>query len=220
MRLIAIDGACRRNGKPDCTSSGGVFIIADNHFETFSAFEYGSTNQRGELLALLKALDYAVMVSDPETYIITDSEYIFNAMTKHWYVGWQNRGWTTASGDTVKNKDIWLEIAMLANKCVEFGLEIHFYHIKGHCIPFGKVTAENSLAHDPFGKDLYEKVSKKFDSCLPTKRDVFNAAQELSLRNNGFKLPENIFKKFVVANTIADAIATKVVDAADNIREK
>lgn len=220
MRLIAIDGACRRNGKPDCTSSGGVFIITDDFFETFSAFEYGSTNQRGELLALLKALDYALVANDPDTYIVTDSEYIFNAMTKQWYVGWQRKDWTTAAGEVVKNKDIWLEIFMLTNKCAEVGLEIHFYHIKGHCIPFGRVTADSSLEHDPFGGDLYERVSKKFDSCKATKQAVFNAAQGLSIRNNGFMLPDDVFKQFVVANTVADAIATKVVDAADNLREK
>ena len=27
MLVIAIDGACRRNGKPDCVSAGGVFIM-------------------------------------------------------------------------------------------------------------------------------------------------------------------------------------------------
>ena len=64
MLTISIDGACRRNGKPDCTASGGVFYYGNTdgvkRCGVLSAYEYNSTNQRGELLALLKALDFAL----------------------------------------------------------------------------------------------------------------------------------------------------------------
>lgn len=226
MRLIAIDGACRRNGKPDCTSAGGVFVqVMDKEYnvqltETLSVHEFSSTNQRGELLALLKALDNLCAAGDPDNLVVTDSEYIFNAMTKQWYRRWWANNWTSASGETVKNSDIWLEIANLMNKCESIGIEPHFYHIKGHCIPFGRVTADNLLARDTSGAALLAEVYKKFKSCLPTKKDVFDAAQELSKKNNGFKLPGHIFEKFVVANVMADAIATKTVDAADSSRKR
>lgn len=212
MIIASIDGACRRNGKPDCTSAGGVFIMhPTGETEILSAYEYKSTNQRGELLALLKALDY-IVAAKHEAQIITDSEYIFNAMTKQWYTSWMNKGWVTASGDPVKNKDIWLEISCVMSRATE---DIHFYHIKGHCIPFGKVTAETSLNVDTSGAQLKRLVSAKFDGIADSKREVFEAAQTLSERNNGFRLPSDIFKQFVVINTIADAIATKVVEAAD-----
>lgn len=224
MLTIAIDGACRRNGKPDCTASGGAFYYGYNVDQvyfcgTLWAYEYNSTNQRGELLALLKALDYALQSSEEDVTIVTDSEYIFNAMTKQWYSSWHNKGWVTASGDPVKNKDIWLEIKMLVDKCEARKLELLFYHIKGHCISFGRVTANNSLDKDPSGKELMFAVSKKFDLSVPTKQDVFAAAQSLSERNNGYKLPENVFKRFVVMNTMADAVATKIVDEADSRRK-
>lgn len=89
MLVIAIDGACRRNGKPDCIASGGVFIeqytIEGNErnlvgTKILSNYEIQSTNQRGELLALITALDY-VWSAKQSTQIVTDSEYIFNAMT-------------------------------------------------------------------------------------------------------------------------------------------
>ena len=63
MLLISIDGACRRNGKPDCVSAGGVFIqqfdskLNLQQTSILSNYETASTNQRGELLALLTALD-------------------------------------------------------------------------------------------------------------------------------------------------------------------
>lgn len=221
MLLISIDGACRRNGKPNCVSAGGVFI---QHFsddlglqqtKALSNYELRSTNQRGELLALLTALDY-VWSAKQEAHIITDSEYLFNAMTKEWYVSWQRKGWVTAMGEPVKNKDLWQAIAQMYLKCQEESMDITFFHIKGHCIPFGKVTANTRLAKDPTGLTLWYDVSAKYDAvCETTKKDILVHAQDLSLKNNGFAFTPDKLKQFVVLNVMADAIATKCVDAAD-----
>lgn len=223
--LIAIDGACRRNGKPDCTASGGVFIqqFDEAHrrvaCDVLSAYEYQSTNQRGELLALLKALEYTYS-ADMEALVVTDSEYIFNAMTKHWYVSWMNNSWLTRSGEPVKNKDIWMEIAHAIQLCeYRRDIDITFYHVKGHCIPFGRVTAENALDKDTSGALLHGLVMRKYDDVLPTKTKVIEAALTLSVRNNGFEPSPDNFKEWVAANVVADAIATKVVDAADSCRK-
>lgn len=227
MRLfIAIDGACRRNGKPDCTASGGVFIQSIDHlgfvngYATKCVSEYGSTNQRGELLALLKALQ-VVDRRQCEAQIVTDSEYLFNAMTKQWYKSWQSGGWLTRDGNDVKNRDIWVQIAEYANMLERDDIEVIFYHIKGHCIPFGAVTARKALEEDPTGSKLFQLVSEKFDEVAPTKADVFKHASNLSLKNNGFILPsfDPTFKAWVVANVVADAVATKAVEEADSRRE-
>lgn len=225
MLFISIDGACRRNGKPDCTASGGVFIQQfDEHQRrvactTLSAYEYNSTNQRGELLALLKALEYTYS-ADTEALVVTDSEYIFNAMTKSWYVSWMNNDWKTRSGDPVKNKDIWIEIAHVMQRCeYRKDVDINFYHVKGHCIPFGRVTADNALDRDPTGAWLHSLVQTRYDGVAPTKKAVFDAALQLSMRNNGFEPDPTNFKEWVTANVVADAIATKVVDAADSLRK-
>lgn len=220
---IAIDGACRRNGKPDCVSAGGVFIAryengspVPTSTTTIAISEKNSTNQRGEMLALLEALKYVRCVGKNETtevQIITDSEYLFNAMTKCWYKSWMYSDWRTASGSQVKNYDLWQRIIEVYEECS--GCDIIFYHIKGHCISFGKVTANNWLNFDPSGRCLHYEVAKKFDLHKPNKQDTFDAAQELSERNNGFRLPSDIFKDFVVSNTVVDAIATKEVEEAD-----
>lgn len=221
--VIAIDGACRRNGKPDCVSSGGVFIEEydeqNNLVDTkmLSVWEVESTNQRGELNALFTALDYIYKSGKP-AQIITDSEYMFNTMTKSWCLGWSGRGWLTASGDPVKNSDLWKKIYKVYCECIDVGIEPMFYHIKGHCIPFGKVTANTLLSKDDTGKALLTEVYLKYDSVCKTSRvKELEAANELSNRNNGFKLTEESLRHFVVINTMADAIATKCVDAADSL---
>ena len=216
MLRIAIDGACRRNGKPNCVASGGVFIqqYDDGDLKqtsVLSAYEKGSTNQRGELLALMKALDY-ICASKQEAQIVTDSEYLFNAMTKDWHSRWQDNGWKTTTGEDVKNADIWREIRRLALMCAS---EVNYYHIKGHCISFGKVTADKLLKLDPSAKLLHSAIAKKYDESIILKEDLFDAAQKLSVKNNGFMLSEQALKDFVVSNTTVDAIATKVVEAAD-----
>ena len=221
MLVISIDGACRRNGKPNCVSAGGVFI---QHFDeclnlvqtkALSNYETKSTNQRGELVALLTALDY-IWSAKQETQIITDSEYLFNAMTRGWYKSWRHKSWVTATGEPVKNRDLWQAITQAFIRCEEAGIDITFYHIKGHCIPFGKVTANTLLTKDPTGRALLNEVHLKFAAvCDTTKKDLLIHANELSERNNGFKLSPANLKRFVVANVMADAIATKCVDAAD-----
>lgn len=221
---MAIDGACRRNGKENCVSSSGTFIeifdndtLVDTH--VLSNFEIGSTNQRGELLALCSALTYIKANADSchssSIQIVTDSEYIYNAMTKEWYLGWESRGWLTASLNEVKNSDLWKSIKSLYEECKELNAEIIFYHIKGHCIPFGKVTANTLLSKEDSGKSLRQEVLRKYDSVMHSKKDILDKANELSLKNNGFKLEQSILREFVVINTIADAIATRCVDAAD-----
>ena len=227
MRLfISIDGACRRNGKPDCTAAGGVFIKGINEdgtvtgYATKSVYEYGSTNQRGELLALLMALR-VVFRRQCETQIVTDSEYLFNAMTKQWYKSWQSGGWLTRDGNEVKNRDIWVQIAEYANMLERDGIEVIFYHIKGHVIPFGAVTARNALVDDSTGEKLHKLVCDKYEAVIPTKADVLRYASDLSIKNNGFKLELNgpVLKEWVTANVVADAIATKAVEEADSRRE-
>jgi hypothetical protein len=123
--------------------------------------------------------------------------------------------WTTSIGEPVKNKDIWLEIMNAQRRCEEAGYEVTFYHVKGHCIPFGKVTAQRLLAEDSSGEQLYLAALAKYDSVKSTKEVIFNEANELSIKNNGFALSESILKRFVVTNTVADAAATKCVEAAD-----
>lgn len=219
MLVISIDGACRRNGKPNCVSAGGVFIMHYNnaleltHTALKSNYELESTNQRGEMLALLTAIDY-IYDSKQSAQVITDSEYLFNTMTKNWCGNWANKGWVTSTGAPVKNKDIWLQIKHAHDRCLAEGIELIFYHVKGHAIPFGKVTAKRLLAEDSSGMALYNAVKQKYQA-IKDEKDVYGKVADLSEKNNGFIPDEVILERFVVTNIVADAVATRCVEAAD-----
>lgn len=178
-----------------------------------SNYELNSTNQRGELLALLTALEYVYEAKQP-AQIITDSEYLFNTMTKNWCGNWANKGWITSAGEPVKNKDIWLLVKYAHERCLAENVEVIFYHVKGHTIPFGKITAQRLIAQDESGLLLYQAIKQKYAEVRDSK-DVYNKVAELSEKNNGFAPAEEVLERFVVTNIVADAVATKCVEAAD-----
>ncbi len=221
MILISIDGACRRNGKPNCLSAGGLFIAEyDDEFNLTktsiqTTYELNSTNQRGEMMALKLALHHCYSHKQ-SAQIVTDSEYLFNTITKEWVTNWANKGWVTAAGEPVKNKDLWIGINAYHQECIKDNLEIVFYHIKGHTLPFGKVTGQSLLAKDLSGYSLFEAVSTKYDD-VGLKSEIRQNALELSKKNNGFSLDEDVLKRFVVTNAVADAVATRCVEAADSM---
>jgi len=118
MLVISIDGACRRNGKPNCVSAGGVFIMHYNntleltHTALKSNYELESTNQRGEMLALLTAIDY-VYDSKQSAQVITDSEYLFNTMTKNWVGNWRTRAGLLLQVSLLRTRTSGFRLSML-----------------------------------------------------------------------------------------------------------
>lgn len=214
----AIDGATRRNGKPDCVAAGAVVcqIVNDTvpqYQKVITVHEHGSTNQRGEMLALLEAITHFCSTEYDECQIITDSEYLFNTIHHDWLTKWSDT-WTTSKGDPVKNKDIWKLILQLIQGTDK---TINIYHIKGHVIPMGKATVKRLIENNDNGTSLYKACVDKFKSyTIPDEK--IETLQELSVKNNGFKLTEEVLRVFVTMNTTADAIAGYVADKADAAR--
>lgn len=214
MVILSIDGACRRNGKPDCLSAGSVFAKGDTLSKQL-CFEYFSTNQRGELSALVVALYHANQLCDEDTYLVTDSEYIYNTLSKDWLTNWEMKGWLTASGDPVKNQDLWSRIAKQLHTAKDNDINIIPYHIKGHLISVGKVTAANIIEADPTCTVLYNTVSEKYNTAFAKNTDKFRHAWELFERNHGFKPPVDTFRELVICNTVSDLLAGYNADKMD-----
>jgi len=219
MLLISTDGACRNIGTPECTSAGSAFIQelhndADNGgaltvFKTssISNFEEGSTSQRGELMGMLCALRYTLK-RKKMTHIVTDSEYVYNTLTREWYKAWLNSGWITRGGTEVKNLDLWLQVVEAYEECLDEHIDLTLNHIKGHCIPFGAVTATKLFNEDKTGKALLEAVYKKYDAHSSDKYLArLKHANDVHFKNNGFKLLDATLRTFVSANVVVDLVA-------------
>lgn len=96
------DGSCV-GGNP---GDGGWAWVSKKGSDSDMDVIYPSTNQRMEIKAAAEALKSN---ADP-IILYTDSRYVVDCINKFWYKGWIKRGWKTANGDEVKNKELWLEL--------------------------------------------------------------------------------------------------------------
>jgi ribonuclease HI len=98
----------------------------DGSVQEFGGADPATTNNRMELtaaLALLEALK--ALPRHPDLAIRTDSKYLIDGFSK-WIQGWKRKGWRTASGSPVLNRDLWelLDQARLGG--------VPLIHVKGH----------------------------------------------------------------------------------------
>lgn len=126
MRVVAAacDGAC--SGNPGPGGWGALLRFEDGSVHEMGGAEADTTNNRMELtaaLALLEAL--RDLPRHPDLAIRTDSRYLIDGLGK-WIQGWKRKGWRTASGGAVLNRDLWekLDRARLA--------DVPLRHVRGH----------------------------------------------------------------------------------------
>lgn len=207
--IVSIDGSCKDNGKPHCISAGCAFFKFDDASSMVKhKIEEGSTNQRGEINGLLLALETALeMQRGDTTYLITDSEYIYNTIVHEWYENWAKRGWVTATGEPVKNRDLWEKAVGYLRQFDDEDLVV--YHVKGHIFSFGKAAASNLIKRDNTLLQLYDGVRLKFATEKNNVKCQVELAKALMTfeKNHGYKPPMDKFSEMIVCNTVADISA-------------
>jgi ribonuclease HI len=100
--------------------------FADGSVHEMGGAHPATTNNRMELtaaLALLEALKD--LPRDPRLTIRTDSRYLIDGFGK-WIQGWKRKGWRTASGGAVLNRELWEQLDQARLPGVEL------VHVKGH----------------------------------------------------------------------------------------
>ncbi len=124
MKKISIytDGACTNNPGPG--GYGAILIYNDKKKEVSAGYKY-TTNNRMELLGVIKALELLKEKCEIELY--SDSKYIIDAINKGWAKKWQKNNWMRNKDDKALNPDLWERLLSL--------IEIHnikFIWVKGH----------------------------------------------------------------------------------------
>lgn len=105
--LLWTDGACKGNPGP----GGWAAIVVpapedggpDGSVRELSGGAPQTTNNRMEFTAALEGL--RSLPGGSTVCIVTDSQLMLNSMTQ-WIAGWRRKGWRTASGQPVKNRDL------------------------------------------------------------------------------------------------------------------
>jgi ribonuclease HI len=129
--VIYADGACKGNPGP---GGWGAWISMGGHSKELCGGEPVTTNNRMELMAVIRALQALKRACDVKVY--TDSVYVQKGMTE-WIGAWKKRGWRTADKKPVKNDDLWQELDAIAQQHT-----VEWLWVKGHAGDAGNERAD------------------------------------------------------------------------------
>lgn len=115
---IYTDGAARGNPGP---GGYGIVLLSGPHRKELSAGYRLTTNNRMELLAVIKALE-ALKIPGSEVTIYTDSKYVADAVEKGWVFSWVKNRFKGK-----KNADLWMRFLDLYKQHI-----VKFVWVKGH----------------------------------------------------------------------------------------
>ena len=111
------DSACSGNPGP---GGWGVLLRWNGHEKQLSGGEAETTNNRMEMMAVIKGLEALKKPSTVKLY--TDSQYVQQGVTQ-WMKGWKAKGWPAR----IKNQDLWLAIDSLIQRH-----DVEFIWVRGH----------------------------------------------------------------------------------------
>jgi len=125
---IYTDGACVGNPGP---GGWAAIVLLENEKKELFGGEKLTTNNRMELTATIKALEYCgkqekKQPSLKQIRIYTDSTYVKEGITV-WINNWEKNNWKTADKKNVKNVDLWKKLKELVKSN-----QIEWKWIKSH----------------------------------------------------------------------------------------
>lgn len=125
--VVFTDGAAKGNPGPGgwgaviVTPAGEVTELGGRARET-------TTNNRMELTAAIKALS-ELRGTPGAVAMYTDSTYVIEGI-RAWIFGWRKRGWKTAAGGDVLNRDLWERLDELVAARGKGAVQWHY--VRGH----------------------------------------------------------------------------------------
>ena len=125
---IYTDGACVGNPGP---GGWAAIIILENEKRELFGGEKLTTNNRMELMAAIKGLEYCSKKEEKQPSlrhikIFTDSVYVKEGITV-WINTWEKNNWKTTDKKNVKNVDLWKKLKELSKS-----KQIDWCWVKGH----------------------------------------------------------------------------------------
>ena len=104
--VVFCDGAAK--GNPGPGGWGVVVATADGHVVELGGGAPHTTNNRMELTAAIRGLERVASRLDAVA-VYTDSTYVIKGISE-WIWGWRRRGWKTAEGNDVLNRELWQDL--------------------------------------------------------------------------------------------------------------
>jgi ribonuclease HI len=124
--VVFCDGAAK--GNPGPGGWGVVIATADGFVTELGGRAAYTTNNKMELTAAIQALtDLAEVPGSVAMH--TDSTYVIKGISE-WIRGWRQRGWKTAAGGDVLNRELWQELDALVS--ARGTRSIAWHYVRGH----------------------------------------------------------------------------------------
>jgi ribonuclease HI len=137
---IYTDGSSRGNPGP---GGYGAILMAGTHRKELSGGYRYTTNNRMELMAVIKALE-ALKKPGMHLTVYSDSQYVVRAVNEGWL-----KNWIRMDFKGKKNKDLWLHYYKVAKPH-----QVRFVWVKGHATnPFNN-RCDELATEAADGKDL------------------------------------------------------------------
>jgi len=128
---VYTDGACKGNPGP---GGWGALLVAGGREQELYGGERETTNNRMELIAVIRALESLEAPSEVDLH--TDSQYVKNGI-ETWIHGWKRNGWKTSDRKPVKNAELWRELEAQAARH-----RVRWHWVKGHADNAGNLRAD------------------------------------------------------------------------------
>jgi ribonuclease HI len=123
---IFTDGATK--GNPGPGGWGAIVVAPDGHVTELGGAAASTTNNKMELTGAIAALTFARDFAG-RVDVYTDSTYVIRGI-REWIWGWRRRGWKTAEGQDVLNRDLWEALAAAVAARGADGITWHY--VRGH----------------------------------------------------------------------------------------
>lgn len=120
--IIYTDGACSNNPGP---GGWGAIVMHKDVKKEISGFEDNTTNNKMEIMAVIKALE--ILKEPCNVKVYSDSAYVVNSISKGWVYSWKKNNWIKSDKKKAKNIELWESLLKLINIH-----KIEFIKVKGH----------------------------------------------------------------------------------------
>ncbi len=145
------DGACSGNPGP---GGYGVILRFNDSVKELSGGFRSTTNNRMEIMGAIKGLE---SLKEPcDVTIVTDSQYLVNAVEKGWARKWKANGWMRNNKDKALNPDLWEKLLQLLSKHT-----VRFQWVRGHNGHAENERCDELAVEAAAGGDLPEDVRER-----------------------------------------------------------